>query len=96
MDNGNRLVFAEPCGVYLTGGITGTILEGSGIFQTALSTASSVYGVEVWNAPGTVIRKNKIYNLFAPSGNAIELSTIEGILYGGASGVSMTVSIYNN
>ena len=51
-----------------------------------------MYGVYVGNAPGTTIRKNKIHSLSSTSTS----STIEGVEYFGASGVAMTVSIYNN
>ncbi len=80
-------------GIYLNSA-TGTLIDSCSIYQLAPGTGISIAvasGISVFDAPGTILRSNKIYNL-----SIDPTSPVYGIHYFGSSGASVDVTLINN
>ncbi|NUN09581.1 MAG: T9SS type A sorting domain-containing protein [Ignavibacteriaceae bacterium] len=93
----NDLINFHDNGIYLTGGITGTVIKGNKIHfidsPNFIAASGTVHGVRIDNAPNTLVEQNMIYNLWS---NILSTYTVRGIFMIGSLGVPMTTVVRNN
>jgi hypothetical protein len=83
----NDVVDFSSHGIYLNSEAVGTLVEGNSVYHTGPSTATTVNGINILRAPGTIVRNNRVFNL----ASTVASPTISGIIYNGT-----TITTHNN